>query len=101
MVRRNGLNCLQAGFAKPLQPAAQSEYLRTRKPLGGPNQMSTVGFIGLGTMGRPMARHLLAAGHSLVVYARRPEAAAELVAAGARQAASPAEVTRAAEFVVT
>ncbi|MEX0610752.1 MAG: NAD(P)-dependent oxidoreductase [Pirellulales bacterium] len=95
------MNCLPAGFAKPLQPAAQSEYVRGGATLGGPDEMSTVGFIGLGTMGRPMARHLLAAGHSLVVYARRPEAAVELVAAGARRAASPAEVTRAAEFVVT
>ncbi|HEV3024420.1 MAG TPA: NAD(P)-dependent oxidoreductase [Pirellulales bacterium] len=63
--------------------------------------MSTVAFIGLGTMGRPMARNLLRAGHRLVVYARRPEAAAELVAAGARQAASPAEAACEAEFVIS
>ncbi|HEV3004792.1 MAG TPA: NAD(P)-dependent oxidoreductase, partial [Pirellulales bacterium] len=63
--------------------------------------MSTVAFIGLGTMGWPMARNLLQAGHRLVVYARRPEAAAELVAAGARQVASPAEAAREAEFVIS
>ena len=39
--------------------------------------MSTVGFIGLGTMGRHMARNLIRAGHRLVFYARRPEVIAE------------------------
>ena len=39
--------------------------------------MSTVGFIGLGTMGRPMAKNLIKAGHSLVVYARKDDVAAE------------------------
>jgi 2-hydroxy-3-oxopropionate reductase len=63
--------------------------------------MSTIAFIGLGTMGRPMARNLLRAGHRLVVYARRADAAAEFVAAGARQAASPAGATREAEFVIS
>src|SRR5690242_2092037 len=63
--------------------------------------MSTIGFIGLGTMGRPMARNLLRAGHRLVVYARRPEAAAEFVAAGARKVDSPARVAAEAEFIIT
>ncbi|MBN9698484.1 MAG: NAD(P)-binding domain-containing protein, partial [Zoogloea sp.] len=35
-----------------------------------------VGFVGLGVMGRPMAGHLLAAGHELAVWARRPDSAA-------------------------
>lgn len=39
-----------------------------------------VGFIGLGVMGRPMALHLARAGHELHVWARRPEAAADLPA---------------------
>ena len=63
--------------------------------------MSTIGFIGLGTMGRPMARNLMRAGHRLVVYARRPAVAAEFVAAGARQAASPAEAARDADFIIS
>ncbi len=63
--------------------------------------MSTIGFIGLGTMGRPMARNLLRAGHRLVFYARRPEVAAEFIEAGARQAASPAEAARDAEFIIS
>jgi len=63
--------------------------------------MSTIGFIGLGTMGRPMARNLLRAGHRLVFYARRPEVAAEFVAAGASQVASPAQAAREADFIIS
>ena len=40
--------------------------------------MANIAFIGLGNMGKEMARHLLAAGHALTVYARRMEAAAPL-----------------------
>jgi 2-hydroxy-3-oxopropionate reductase len=60
-----------------------------------------VGFVGLGVMGRPMALHLLRAGHPLAVYARRPEATAPLVAAGATASESPAEVARAADILFT
>ncbi|GAB1412557.1 2-hydroxy-3-oxopropionate reductase [Candidatus Desulfobacillus denitrificans] len=60
-----------------------------------------VGFIGLGVMGRPMALHLLEAGHELSVYARRAEAAQPLVDAGAKACASPAEVAAASEVVFT
>lgn len=63
--------------------------------------MSVIGFIGLGAMGAPMAGHLLAAGHALRVYARRPEAAAPLVAQGAVACASPAEAALGADFVFT
>lgn len=60
-----------------------------------------VGFIGLGAMGRPMARHLLTAGHELAVWARRPESAAPLVEAGAALAGSAAELAARSEVVVT
>jgi 2-hydroxy-3-oxopropionate reductase len=60
-----------------------------------------LGFIGLGAMGRPMALHLLKAGHELSVYARRAEAAQPLVEAGARQCATPAEVAANSEVVFT
>ena len=60
-----------------------------------------LGFIGLGAMGRPMALHLLKAGHELSVYARRAEAAQPLVEAGARRLATPAEVAAASEVVFT
>ncbi len=63
--------------------------------------MSTVGFIGLGTMGRPMAKNLIKAGHELIFLARRPEVAEELTKAGGRQVATPAEVLADAEFVIT
>lgn len=60
-----------------------------------------VGFIGLGVMGQPMAGHLLAAGRPLIVHNRSPHAVEALVAAGARAAASPAEVAREARCVFT
>ena len=60
-----------------------------------------VGFIGIGAMGEPMALNLIKAGYALTVYARRAEAAAALVRAGAALAATPAVVARASEIVVT
>lgn len=63
--------------------------------------MSTVGFIGLGTMGRPMAMNLIKAGHELFFYARRPEVATEFRELGAKQCQTPADVATAAEFVIT
>jgi 2-hydroxy-3-oxopropionate reductase len=60
-----------------------------------------VGFIGLGAMGTPMARHLLDAGHELAVYARRAPAAAPLVGAGAALCASPRELAARCEVVFT
>lgn len=59
-----------------------------------------IGFIGLGQMGRGMARRLLAAGHTLIVWNRSPAAAEALRAEGARVAAAPAE-TLAAEVVIS
>lgn len=59
------------------------------------------GFIGTGAMGRPMILNLLAAGHEVAFYARRPEAAAPLAQAGAVACSSPAEVARNAEIVFT
>jgi 3-hydroxyisobutyrate dehydrogenase len=60
-----------------------------------------VGFIGLGHMGGPMSRHVLAAGHDLVVHDTRREAATELEAAGATWAASPRETGADREVVIT
>ena len=60
-----------------------------------------VGFIGLGLMGRPMAKNLLAKGYSLVVHSRSPGPVEELVAAGAIPAGSPAEVARRARRILT
>lgn len=59
-----------------------------------------VGYIGLGGMGRPMAEHLLAAGHELHVWSRRPTSADFLPPAVVR-AASPTELARQCEIVCT
>jgi 2-hydroxy-3-oxopropionate reductase len=63
--------------------------------------MMKLGFIGLGVMGRPMALNLMKHGHEMGVYARRAEAAAPLVAAGAVSYASPAELAAGAEVIFT
>jgi 3-hydroxyisobutyrate dehydrogenase-like beta-hydroxyacid dehydrogenase len=60
-----------------------------------------IGFIGLGAMGNPISRRLLAAGFALTVYARRPEATEPLVALGAVACGSPAEVAGASDIVFT
>jgi 2-hydroxy-3-oxopropionate reductase len=59
----------------------------------------TLGFIGLGVMGRPMALNLLKAGYPVIVFNRRPEKTAELVRLGARAAPSPAEIARTADII--
>ena len=60
-----------------------------------------VGFVGLGIMGRPMARTLREAGHDLVVFNRSREKAEALRRAGAHAADSPAEVARECSVVIT
>jgi len=60
-----------------------------------------IGFIGLGVMGKPMAKHLAAAGHRLVVHNRSRGAVDELVAAGATAASTPAEVAKNSTIVIT
>jgi len=63
--------------------------------------VDTIGFIGLGLMGRPMAKNLLKAGYPLVVHSRSPAPVDDLVAAGALRASSPAEVARRATRIFT
>lgn len=60
-----------------------------------------VGWIGLGIMGRPMARNLMRAGHELVVHSRSAPPVDELVDEGAEKASSPRELAEAAEVVFT
>jgi 2-hydroxy-3-oxopropionate reductase len=60
-----------------------------------------IGFIGLGIMGRPMARNLLKAGHSLVVHSRSRGPVDEIVKAGATAAASPKEVAGQCDVLIT
>ncbi len=61
----------------------------------------TIGFIGLGVMGKPMAKNLVKAGFSLVVHSRSRPAVDELAAAGARAAVSPADVAKLSTIVIT
>jgi 3-hydroxyisobutyrate dehydrogenase-like beta-hydroxyacid dehydrogenase len=62
--------------------------------------MANIGFLGLGIMGAPMARHLLKAGHKVAVWTNTAEKARKLAEeAGGRFAATPADAAREAEFV--
>lgn len=63
--------------------------------------MKKIGFIGLGTMGLPMAANLLRKGYSLSVYNRTAEKNAELVRQGAAAAATPADAARDADVLIT
>ena len=60
-----------------------------------------IGFIGLGIMGRPMAKNLVKAGYELTVYDLNKEAVADLVSCGARAAGSCREASLEAEAVIT
>lgn len=60
-----------------------------------------IGFIGLGIMGRPMALNLLKGGHQVAVWARRAESMQPLLDAGAVAAASPAEVAKGQDLVIS
>jgi 2-hydroxy-3-oxopropionate reductase len=61
----------------------------------------TLGFIGLGIMGRPMAKNLLKAGYALVVYSRSRGPVDELTTAGARAASSPKAVAEQVDILIT
>ncbi len=60
-----------------------------------------IGFIGLGLMGKPMARNLMKAGFALTIYARHPEKVQDVVAAGATLVASSRAVGEASDVVIT
>lgn len=63
--------------------------------------MKKIAFIGLGIMGKPMAKNLLAAGKSLVVYDIVPSAMEELAAMGAEKGSSPRDAAERSEMVIT
>ena len=66
----------------------------------GTRQVDTVGWIGLGIMGAPMARNLLRAGHDVVAWNRSAERLDAAVAAGAQRGASPADVASRSDVVI-
>ncbi len=61
----------------------------------------TIGFIGLGLMGRPMAKNLLKAGYPVIAHSRSRGPVDDVVSAGATAATSPADVARRATRVIT
>ncbi len=96
---RAGLNCVihtdmdEHGSTKPEASAATTgEDSRTSL---------TIGFIGVGVMGRSMAGHLLNAGHRLRLHTRTPSRAESLVTAGAVMVGSPAAAADGADAVIS
>lgn len=63
--------------------------------------MTTVGFVGLGIMGRPMVRNLLKAGHTVIAYGRNPKKLDACVADGAERGASNRDVGQRASIIFT
>jgi 3-hydroxyisobutyrate dehydrogenase len=63
--------------------------------------MATIAFIGLGNMGGPMAKNLVAAGHAVTVFDLMPEACADLQQAGASVAETTSAAIAGAEYVIT
>jgi 2-hydroxy-3-oxopropionate reductase len=61
----------------------------------------TIGFIGLGIMGRPMSKHLIDAGYPVIVLDIMPGAINELVAYGATSAATASQVAAQSDFIIT
>ena len=61
----------------------------------------TIGFIGLGIMGKPMSKNLLKAGYPLVVHSRSRGPVDEVVKAGARAATTPKEVAAQCDVLIT
>ena len=66
-----------------------------------PEQIKTIGFIGLGIMGLPMARNLMKAGFHLTIYNRTRSKCDSLAAEGAKVAGSPAEAASGVDAVIT
>ncbi|KAB2954060.1 MAG: NAD(P)-dependent oxidoreductase, partial [Rhizobiaceae bacterium] len=65
------------------------------------SSLPSIGFVGLGAMGAPMAMRLLGADFPLAVWNRSPERAAPLAAAGARLAAAPGEAAADSDVVIS
>ena len=63
--------------------------------------MATIGFVGLGIMGRPMLRNLLKAGHTVVAFGRTPAKLDSVVADGAQRGSSNVDVGSRSSIVIT
>ena len=65
------------------------------------NKEKKIGIVGLGVMGKPMAKNLVKAGYDLTVFDIKEEPVQELVGLGAKAAGSPAEVGETCEIIIT
>lgn len=65
------------------------------------NKEKTIGFIGLGVMGKPMAKNLIKAGYKIKVFDIKEEPVNELAGLGAMTAATPAEIGASCEVIIT
>jgi hypothetical protein len=92
LAARPSLDPLRAGVLKVCH------FLRYGS--GGP-MAQVIGFIGLGIMGRPMAKNLLKAGYPLVVHNRSRGAVDDLVKAGAKAGTSPRDVASQSDVLIT
>jgi 3-hydroxyisobutyrate dehydrogenase len=84
-----------------LLAALDVDYTTAMSASTSPSQIKRIGFIGLGIMGRPMARNLLRAGFELTVWNRSRAGIDALVAEGARDADSPRAVAERSDAVIT
>jgi 2-hydroxy-3-oxopropionate reductase len=96
----------KSGVGKDLRPAAArpipcSGRVMEVRNLQKEGLMRTVGYIGLGIMGKSIARNILRAGFPIVVHNRSRRAVHELAAEGAKQAFSPSEVAAQADILFT
>jgi 2-hydroxy-3-oxopropionate reductase len=64
-------------------------------------KLPRIGFVGLGIMGKPMARNLIKAGYELIVYDVRAEAIGDLVKDGAQAGESPRDVSARSDVLIT
>ena len=65
------------------------------------NKTRQIGLVGLGVMGKPMAKNLLKGGFQLTVFDIKPEPVQEVVALGAKAAATPAELAAKCDVIIT
>ncbi len=65
------------------------------------DSMDKIGFIGLGIMGKPMAKNLVKSGYDLIVYDIRKDVVADLVVSGAEEGFSPCEIATKSNIIIT
>lgn len=81
--------------------SCESAKIKSGKIMMTKNSKLKIGFIGLGIMGKPMAKNLMKAGYSLVIFNRSQSTSDELVNEGAQSARSAKEVAERSEIIIT